>query len=390
MYQSIEDIDLINKTVVVRVDYNVPIKDGKIMDDTRIVKSLKTINYLLDNNCKIVLLSHLGKVKSEEDKSKNSLNIVGDYLSKLLEREVLFTDDFNNCVDIINNMDNGNIILLENTRWFDYPEKLESNCDDNLSKFFASLGEIFVNDAFGTIHRNHASNVGVSKYLPSVVGYLVKEELDNLNKIANPERPYIVILGGSKVSDKTKLLENIIEKCDYLLIGGGMCFPFLKVLGYNLGNSLVDNESLDFCRLLLEKYKDKIILPVDLVCNKEFIDSEGITYDIDSIPDDLMAMDIGPKTIVKFSSYLNSAKTIVWNGPLGVYEFVNYQDGTRAVLEIISKLDSYTIVGGGDIVSAVNNLGYNGYIDHISTGGGATLAYLQGDDLVGVSNIRRR
>jgi len=390
MYQSIEDINLINKTVVVRVDYNVPIKDGVITDNTRIVKSLKTINYLIDNNCKIVLLSHLGKVKSEDDKVKNSLRIVSSELSKLLEKEVLFTDHFDNCLDIINNMNNGEIILLENTRWFDYPEKLESNCDDNLSKFFASLGEVFVNDAFGTIHRNHASNVGVSKYLPSVVGYLVKEELDNLSKIDNPKRPYVVILGGSKVSDKTKLLENIIENSDYLLIGGGMCFPFLKVLGYNLGNSLVDNDSLDFCKLLLDKYRDKIILPVDLVCNKEFIDNEGIKYDIDNIPDDVMALDIGSKTIDKFSIYLDSAKTIVWNGPLGVYEFVNYQGGTKGILEIISKLDSYTIVGGGDIVSAVNNLGYNEYIDHISTGGGANLANLQGDDLVGVSNIRRR
>ena len=387
MYKTIEDMDLKNKTVVLRVDYNVPIKDNEILDDTRIIKSLKTINYLLDNNCKIVLLSHLGKVKSEEDKLKNSLEIVSKRLEQLLNQPVIFVNDYKKANKIIKTANNSNIIMLENTRWFDYPEKLESKADDEFSEFLASLGEVFINDAFGTIHRRHASNFGISQFLPSAIGYLIEEELEKLEKLNKPLKKYIVILGGSKVSDKTLLVEKLATKADYILIGGGMSLTFLKALGIDVGSSKVEEDRLEFCKEIISKYKEKIVLPVDFLCNKEFVDKKGIMYDLGNIPDDMLCLDIGSKTIANFKKYFGDAKTIMWNGPLGVYEFENYQNGTKEILEFIKDIDGYKVVGGGDIVSAVNNLGYDKYMSHISTGGGATLSYLQGDELPGLINI---
>lgn len=390
MYQTIEDINIENKTVLVRVDYNVPIKDGVITDNTRIVKSLKTLNYLIDKNCKIVLISHLGKIKTEEDKKKNSLYIVKEELSKIFNKDIEFVDNYENIKDVIANMSNKDIILLENTRFFDLDGKKESNADDELSKFYSSLADIFVNDAFGTIHRKHASNFGVSKYLPSYIGYLIEEELNGLSKLNDVKDEYVVILGGSKISDKTLLIKKLLNKCNHILIGGGMSFTFLKALGYNVGKSIVDDENIDYCKELLDIYKDKIVLPIDFVCNNEFKDKPGKLLNISEIDNDMMGLDIGPKTVIKFSDYIYKAKTIMWNGPLGVYEFNNYQNGTKEILKVLSKSNSYKVAGGGDIVSAVNNLGYNKIFDHISTGGGATLSYLQGDELPGLINIKKK
>lgn len=387
MYKTIEDIDLQNKTVILRVDYNVPIKDNQILDDTRIVKSIKTINYLLDNNCKIVILSHLGKVKSEEDKLKNSLEAVCKRLEQLLNKSVTFISDYKNAKKVIDMMNKADIVMLENTRHYDYPEKLESKANNEFSKFLASFGDVFINDAFGTIHRRHASNFGISEILPSVIGYLIKEELEKLAKLNNPEKKYVVILGGSKVSDKTLLVEKLADKADYILIGGGMSITFLNALGLSVGKSKIEEDLLDFCKEIISKYKEKIVLPVDFSCNNEFEDKEGKLYNVGNIPSDMLCLDIGSKTIDNFKKYLDNAKTIMWNGPLGVYEFENYQNGTKQILEFIKDIDGYKVVGGGDIVSAVNNLGYDEYMSHISTGGGATLSYLQGDELPGLVNI---
>lgn len=387
MYKTIEDINLQNKTVVLRVDYNVPIKDGKIMDDTRIVKSLKTINYLLDNDCKIVIISHLGKVKCDEDRLKNSLEIVSKKLEELLDKNVTFVSDYKDAKHVVKSMNACDIVMLENTRWYDYPDKLESNCDKEFSEFLASLGEVFVNDAFGTIHRRHASNFGISDILPSVVGYLVEEELISLEKLNKLDGKYVVILGGSKVSDKTLLVEKLATQADYILIGGGMSLTFLNALGLSVGNSKVEEDRLDFCKEIISKYKEKLVLPVDFICNNEFSDNPGTLYNVGYIPNDMLCLDIGFKTIENFKKYLDNSNRVMWNGPLGVYEFENYQNGTKEILEFLKDVDGYKVAGGGDIVSAVNNLGYNEYFSHISTGGGATLSYLQGDELPGLVNI---
>lgn len=387
MYKTIKDIDLKDKTVILRVDYNVPMKDRVIVDDTRIVKSLDTIKYLLNNNCKIVILSHLGKVKTDDDRIKNSLRPICIRLAELINQKVIFVEDYLNAKKVVKKAENKSIIMLENTRWYDYPDKLESKCDKEFTEFLASLGEIFINDAFGTIHRKHASNYGISSLLPSAIGYLVEKEINELNKLNNPNKPYVVILGGSKVSDKTLLVEKFAKDADYVLIAGGLSLTFLKALGCSIGNSKCEDDLLEFCLDIIRRYKDKIVLPIDFVCNSSFTDTKGETYIIGEIPSDQMCLDIGPKTIDNFKKYLKDSKTILWNGPLGVYEFKNYQTGTKEILNFIKDINSYKVLGGGDIVSACNNLGFNKYINHISTGGGATLSFLQGDELPGLINI---
>ena len=392
MKKTIKDLNINNKKVIIRCDFNVPIKDGKIKDDTRIVKSLPTIKYCLEHNAKIILMSHLGRVKNEEDKTKNDLSVVATRLSELLDKNVTFVNSTRGeeLEQATSNMKDGDIVLMQNTRYEDLDGKKESGCDMELAKYWASLGEVFINDAFGTLHRAHASNVGISTYLPSCVGLLVEKELNALSYLFNPDRPFIIILGGAKVSDKIGLIENLLPKCDKILLGGGMAFTFLKAEGYNIGNSLLDEESLDFCKKILKENEDKIILPVDVICNDKYEDTEGIVKDITELTDNEMGLDIGPNTVNIFKNNLSNAKTIMWNGPLGVYEFKNYVKGTNDVLTYLTEIDAKTVLGGGDIVAAASSCNVIDKLYHISTGGGATLEYLEGKDLPGLKNIEEK
>ena len=389
MKKTVKDININSKKVIIRCDFNVPIKNRKITDDTRIVKSLPTIKYCLEHNAKLILMSHLGRVKTEEDKTKNDLSVVATRLSELLEKHVTFVNATRGeeLEEAISNMKDKDIVLIQNTRYEDLEGKKESGCDMELAKYWASLGEIFVNDAFGTLHRAHASNVGISTYLPSCVGLLVGKELKALSYLFNPDRPFIIILGGAKVSDKIGLIENLLPKCDKILIGGGMAFTFLKAEGYNIGNSLLDEEALSFCKKILKENEDKIILPVDVVCNDEYIDTKGTIKDITELTDNDMGLDIGPNTVNIFKNNLASAKAIMWNGPLGVYEFKNYVKGTNDVLTYLTEINSKTVLGGGDIVAAATSCNVTDKLYHISTGGGATLEYLEGKELKGLKNI---
>ena len=392
MKKTVKDFNIENKKVIIRCDFNVPIKEGKITDDTRIVKSLPTINYCLEHNAKIILMSHLGRVKTEEDKVKNNLEVVATRLSELLKKHVTFinTTRGEELEQATSNMKDGDIILMQNTRYEDLDGKKESGCDMELAKYWASLGDIFINDAFGTLHRAHASNVGISTYLPSCVGLLVEKELSALSYLFNPDRPFMIILGGAKVSDKIGLIENLLPKCDKILIGGGMAFTFLKAEGYNIGNSLLDEESLDFCKKILKENEDKIILPVDVVCNTKYEDTEGTVKDITELTDNEMGLDIGPNTVNIFKNNLSNAKTVMWNGPLGVYEFKNYVKGTNDVLTYLTESQAKTVLGGGDIVAAASSCNVTDKLYHISTGGGATLEYLEGKELPGLKNIEEK
>ncbi len=390
MKKSIKDINLENKKVIIRVDFNIPMKDGKITDDNRIRMSLKTINYAIDNNAKVILMSHLGRVKEESDKEKKSLKVVAERLSQLLNKDVIFvgTTRGSELEEKINTLNNGEILLMENTRFEDLNGKLESGNDEDLGKYWASLGDIFINDAFGTCHRAHASNVGISSNLESGIGFLVEEEINKLNlAIDNPKRPYAVILGGSKVSDKIGVIKNLVDKCDYILIGGGMAYTFLKSKGYNIGKSLLDGQSLDFCNEMLEKYNEKIYLPVDSVVSKKINDDTAIKLNEEFDNDDI-GLDIGNETIKKYSEILEKCNTIVWNGPVGMFEEEKYSNGTKSLLEKLSKLDSTVIIGGGDTASAAINFGYSNTFTHISTGGGASLELLEGKSLPGIKIIK--
>ena len=385
--KRIDEMNLKNKKVIIRVDFNVPLdKNLKIVDDNRIKESLTTIKYCLDNNCKIILLSHLGKVKKESDKVTKSLKPVATRLSELLNQEVKFIPATSGRLvsDAVNNMQDKDIILLENTRFEDLDGKKESGNDPELAKFWASLGEVFINDAFGTCHRAHASNVGISKYIKeSCLGFLVLKELDNLLPIIKePERPFVVILGGAKIVDKIGTIKNLVNIADYILIGGAMAYTFLKAKGIETGKSLIDEESLAFCKEMLDK-TNKIILPIDHV---KSLDMESDEYLIgDNINSEEIGLDIGPKTIELFKSYLEKAKTCFWNGPMGYYEKAIYQKGTKALCEIISNLSITSVVGGGDTASCVINMGYKDKFTHISTGGGASLELLEGKELPGIS-----
>lgn len=380
--KTIRDFDLENKKVIIRVDFNVPIKDGIITDDNRIIESLDTIKYAIKHQSKVILLSHLGRIKEESDKAKNTLKPVAKRLSELLNKEVLFIPYTRGIEveDAINKMQNGDVILLENTRYEDLDGKKESKNDKELGKYWASLGDIMINDAFGTSHRLHASNVGIMEHLPSGIGFLVEKEFNNLLPVINkPIHPFTVILGGAKVSDKIGVIDNLINKCDYILIGGGMAYTFLKARNMEIGKSLVDMESLDYCKNLLNT-TNKIILPVDHLCSKNIEDNE---YSIkEEIASDDIALDIGPKTIELFNEYLRKSKTIIWNGPVGYFENEVYAQGTKALCETIANLENVTsIVGGGDTASAIINMGYKENFTHISTGGGASLELLEGKEM---------
>ena len=385
MKKTIKDYDLLDKKVIIRCDFNVPIENGIIKDEKRLKASLKTIRYARKMGAKVILLSHLGRIKTEDDKEKYTLKPVSERLSKLLRKKVTFIDTTRGeqIEKAINKMKNKDVILIENTRFEDLPDKKESNCDEKLSKYWASLGDIFINDAFGTIHRTHASNYGISKNIPSGIGFLVENEIKKLSKLIDkPKKPYIIILGGSKVSDKIGVISNLINKADYILIAGGMSFTFLKAAGFNIGQSLLEKDKISYCKDLLDKYEDKIILPIDIITANEISDKANTNERfINEIKEDEIGLDIGPKTVEVFKQYIDDSKTIFLNGPLGYFELKPFENGTKKILQIISETRAYTVVGGGDSVRSVNKFDLEDKISHISTGGGASLEYLEGKAL---------
>lgn len=389
--KSIVDLDISNKKVLIRCDFNVPIKDGKIVDDTRIKESLKTINYCIEKKAKIILFSHLGRIKTEEDLKDKTLLPVSKRLSKLLGKKVIFINETRGkkLEDAVNKLTPGDVLLVENTRYEDLDGKKESKNDKELGKYWASLGDVFINDAFGTIHRAHASNVGIASNIESGVGFLVEKELNVLSSLKKAEKPFIVVLGGSKVNDKIGVIEKLIKKADYILIGGGMAFTFLQSEGFNIGSSIVDYDSLDFCSNVLEKYPKKILLPVDFNVTTEYSNtSKNMIKDIASFEDDDMGLDIGPKTVEIYEKYLKKAKTVLWNGPLGVYEFSKYKKSTENIMKYLIDNKIKTILGGGDIVAAAALFKLKDKVYHASTGGGATLEYLEGKKLPGIEVIK--
>lgn len=393
MKKTIRDYELSNKRVIIRCDLNVPIKDGVILDDTRIRASLKTIKYAIDNNAKVILMSHLGKVKESSDLEKNNLYPVSIRLSELLEREVFFSNVTRGkeLEDKVNALNDGDVLLVQNTRYEDLDGKLESSCDEELAKYWASLGDIFINDAYGTSHRAHASNVGIAKYLSNGLGFLVEEEVNKLDNILNEDsNPFVVIMGGAKVSDKIKVIENLILKCDRLLIGGGMSYTFLKAKGYNVGNSIVDLDSLDFCKNIINKYSNKIVLPIDNVVSSSLEDNNFEIKTLEEMTDNDMGLDIGPKTLELFTSELKNVKRVVINGPMGCFENPNYSIGTKGIYDFIIENNIKTLIGGGDSASSVNKLSTPSKFYHISTGGGATLEYLEGKILPGIDIISEK
>lgn len=398
MKKTIDQLSLGGKRVIIRVDFNVPMKGKKITSNARIIAALPTIKKAVEDRAKVILLSHLGRVKEEADLEKKSLKAVSEELSRLLKEPIKFipTPTGKEVKMAVKQLKAGEILMLENTRWEDLKNKAESKNDPALGKFWASLGDIFINDAFGTSHRAHASNVGIAANISeSAIGYLVEKEVSALSKAINkPARPAVAIIGGAKVSDKIKTIENLLNKVDKLIIGGGMAFTFWKAQGNSVGKSLVEDDQIDLAKRLLKAdlYSHKIILPIDAALSKTFTDGTPIfnKYNSLEIPQDLMGLDIGPKSIELFKKELVGAKTVIWNGPLGVTEFANYSKGTEAIAQAIGSLgpDAYTVVGGGDSVAAINKLNLADKFSHISTGGGACLAMLEGAILPGIAVIQ--
>jgi len=386
---TIEDIEVKGKKVLVRCDFNVPLIAGKITDENRLVGSLPTINYLIEKGAKVILCSHLGKPK--EPNPEMSLKPVAARLSELLNKEVVFAADDNvvgkNARKAVESMKDGDVVLLENTRF----RKEETKNEETFSKELASLAEVFVNDAFGSAHRAHCSTVGVARFLPvSVCGYLIQKELKFLgNAVANPVRPFVAILGGSKVSDKINVINNLLEKVDTIIIGGGMSYTFSKALGNSIGNSLLEEDKMDYAKDMVAKAKEKgvnFLLPVDNVIADKFdANAEAVTTEGVNIPEGYMGLDIGPKTVELFAEAVKNARTVIWNGPVGVFEFEKFAAGTKAIAKALSETDAVTIIGGGDSAAAVNQLGYGDKMTHISTGGGASLEFLEGKELPGIA-----
>lgn len=394
MKKSIRDFNLFGKKVIIRVDFNVPMQDGIIIDDNRIVSSIPTIEYAYKKGAKVILLSHLGRVKTEEDKKVYSLAPVAIRLNELLGKKVSFVAETRGDLveNMIENMQNGDIILLENTRFEDIQDKKESSNNEELGAYWASLGDIFINDAFGTSHRAHASNVGIASHIPSGVGFLVEKELHILESaMKNPKRPLVVILGGSKVSDKIGVIENLVNIADYILIGGGMAYTFLSVSGISIGNSLFDKDHIEFCKKMLNLYSDKIVLPIDTVCANEITDGATTrTCFINEMKEEEIGVDIGYNTVKLFGQYLNDAGTIIWNGPVGIFEKEPFSNGTKGICEILKQVDAVKIIGGGDTGAAVTMFGYEKDVTHISTGGGASLELLEGKTLPGIEIINEK
>ncbi|MCD8232607.1 MAG: phosphoglycerate kinase [Clostridiales bacterium] len=398
--KSVDDINVKGLKVLCRCDFNVPLKNGQITDENRLVAALPTIKKLIADGGKVILCSHLGKVKTEEDKKTKTLAPVAARLSELLGQEVKFAADPEvvgpNARAAVEAMKDGDVILLENTRF--RPEETKNG--EAFSKDLASLCDVFVNDAFGTAHRAHCSNVGVAKLVDTaVVGYLMQKEIDFLgNAVETPERPFVAILGGAKVADKLNVISNLLEKCDTLIIGGGMAYTFQKAKGYEIGSSLVDDSKIDYCKEMMAKAESlgkTLLLPVDSVTIAEFpdpIDAEVETevYDSDNMPADRQGCDIGPKTQALYAEAVKSAKTVVWNGPMGVFENPTLAAGTIAVAKALAETDATTIIGGGDSAAAVNQLGFGAQMTHISTGGGASLEFLEGKELPGVAAANDR
>lgn len=390
--KTLKDMDVKGKKVLVRVDYNVPMdSEGEITDDIRIRSSLPTVEYLLENGAAVILMSHLGRPKGEPKKEFSMLP-VANKLSQLLKKEVVFADDDSVVSDRVKEMASGlnpgGVMLLQNTRF----RKEEEKNEDDFAKELASFADLYVNDAFGTSHRAHASNVGVSKYLPSALGYLVEKEVSIMGKaLDNPERPFVAILGGAKVSDKIGVIENLLSKVDAIIIGGGMAFTFLRAKGYEVGTSLLEEDKVQLAKDLMVKAKDNgvaMVLPVDVVVAKEFKnDTSFKTVPADGIPADMMGLDIGSESIELFENVIREAKTVVWNGPMGVFEMDNFNKGTYAVANALVKSGAITIVGGGDSASAVEKAGLAEKITHVSTGGGASLELLEGKILPGIDAI---
>ena len=390
--KTVKDVELNGKKVLVRVDFNVPMKDGKITSDKRIVAALPTIKYILENGGRAILFSHLGKIKSEEDKASKSLRPAAERLAELLGQDVKFIPETRGAEleAAIAELKDGEVLMFENTRFEDLDGKKESKNDPELGKYWASLGDIFVNDAFGTAHRAHASNVGISANLEAVAGFLLEKEIEFIGGAVDaPQRPMVAILGGAKVSDKIGVIENLLDKADKVLVGGGMMFTFLKAQGKNIGKSLCEEDKLELAKALLEKGGDKLVLPIDTVAAKEFSnDTEFRVVSVDALADDEMGLDVGPATVELFSNVLKDAKTVVWNGPMGVFEMSNFAKGTIGVCEAIANLEgAITIIGGGDSAAAAMQLGYADKFSHISTGGGASLEYLEGKELPGVASL---
>ena len=389
--KAVTDMDLKGKVVLERADFNVPMKDGKITNDNRIQAALPTINYILEQGGKLVLFSHLGKIKTEEDKADKTLKPVAERLSELLGKEVTFVPVTRGqeLEDAIAAMQSGDVLMVENTRFEDLDGKKESKNDPELGKYWASLGDVFVNDAFGTAHRSHASNVGIASHLETAAGYLMDNEIKFIGgAVDTPKRPFVAILGGAKVSDKIGVIENLLEKADKVLIGGGMAYTFYAAQGIQIGKSLVEDDKIELAKELLAKAGDKLVLPIDNVTAKEFSNDVPTEVHEGPIPEDQMGLDIGPKTIELFKEALEGAQTVVWNGPMGVFEMSNFAEGTIGVCKALAELeDAITIIGGGDSAAAAQQLGYADQFTHISTGGGASLEYLEGKELPGLAAI---
>ncbi|MGL4645589.1 MAG: phosphoglycerate kinase, partial [Cetobacterium sp.] len=386
------------KKVLMRVDFNVPMKDGKITDENRIVAALPTIKYVLENGGKVIAFSHLGKVKEAADLEKRNIEPVAKRLAELLGQPVTFINATRGeeLEKAVANLKDGEILMFQNTRFEDLDGKKESKNDPELGKYWASLGDLFVNDAFGTAHRAHASNVGIAANIGegnTAAGFLMEKEIKFIGGAVDaPERPLVAILGGAKVSDKIGVIENLLVKADKILIGGAMMFTFFKALGKNTGKSLVEEDKVELAKSLLEKANGKIVLPIDTVICKEFSnDAPHSVVSVDAIPDDEMGLDVGPATVKLFADQLVGAKTVVWNGPMGVFEMSNYAKGTIGVCEAIANLENATtIIGGGDSAAAAISLGFADKFSHISTGGGASLEYLEGKKLPGVESISNK
>ncbi|MGL4971072.1 MAG: phosphoglycerate kinase [Cetobacterium sp.] len=391
----VTDLSVAGKKVLMRVDFNVPMKDGKITDENRIVAALPTIKYVLENGGKVIAFSHLGKVKEAADLEKRNIEPVAKRLAELLGQPVTFINATRGeeLETAVANLKDGEILMFQNTRFEDLEGKKESKNDPELGKYWASLGDLFVNDAFGTAHRAHASNVGIAANIGegnTAAGFLMEKEIKFIGGAVDaPERPLVAILGGAKVSDKIGVIENLLVKADKILIGGAMMFTFFKALGKDTGKSLVEEDKVELAKSLLEKAEGKIILPIDTVICKEFSnEAPHSVVSVDAIPADEMGLDVGPATVKLFTEQLIGAKTVVWNGPMGVFEMSNYAKGTIGVCEAIANLEnSTTIIGGGDSAAAAISLGFADKFSHISTGGGASLEYLEGKKLPGVESI---